>query len=101
MGLIFGTSMGPKGLSLYGYASILTVGALDTFCKSKINSGRYWFLFFLGLVLTSLINFAAPTILGAFGMPSCTIAFVVGGWIMLVVENAMIANAEARAAKKS
>lgn len=101
MGLIFGTSMGPMGLSLYGYASILTVGALDTFCKSKINSGRYWFLFFLGLVLTSLINFAAPTILGAFGMPSCTIAFVVGGWIMLVVENAMIANAEARAAKKS
>ena len=55
MGLLFGADMGQMGLALYGYSSILTVGALDTFCKSRINSGRYWFLFFLGLVMTSLI----------------------------------------------
>ena len=101
MGLLFGADMGPMGLSLYGYASILTVGALDTFCKSRINSGRYWFLFFLGLVLTSLINFAAPTVLGAFGMPNCTIAFVMAGWIILVVENFMVEQAEKKALKKA
>ena len=26
--------------ALYGYSSILTVGALDTFCKSRINSAH-------------------------------------------------------------
>lgn len=55
----------------------------------------------LGLVLTSLINFAAPTVLGAFGMPSCTIAFVMAGWIMLVVENFMVEQAEKKALKKA
>jgi urea transporter len=101
MGLLFGANMGQMGLALYGYSSILTVGGLDTFCKSKINSGRYWFLFFLGLVLTSLINFAAQTVLGAFGMPSCTIAFVLAGWIILVVEHFMVEQAEKRAQSKA
>lgn len=100
MGLLFGANMGVMGLALFGYSSILTVGALDTFCKSKINSGRYWFLFFLGLVLTSFINFAAPTVLGAFGLPSCTIAFVVAAWIMLVVEHFMVEQAEKKELKK-
>ena len=98
MGLLFGADMGMMGLALYGYSSILTVGALDTFCKSKINSGRYWFLFFLGLVLTSFINFAAPTVLKVFGMPNCTIAFVVAGWIMLVVEHFMVEQSEKKQA---
>lgn len=101
MGLLFGADMGQMGLSLYGYSSLLTVGALDTFGKSKLNSGRYWFLFFLGLVLTSFINFAAQTVIGCFGFPSCTIAFVLAGWIILVVENAMIEQAEKRAALKN
>lgn len=94
MGLLFGADMGQMGLALYGYSSILTVGALDTFCKSRINSGRYWFLFFLGLVMTSLINFGSQTILGAFGFPSCTIAFVLAGWFILIVERVMIEQAE-------
>lgn len=93
--------MGQMGLALYGYSSILTVGALDTFCKSRINSGRYWFLFFLGLVMTSLINFGAQTILGAFGMPSCTIAFVLAGWFHLIVERVMIEQAEKKALNKN
>ncbi len=101
MGLLFGADMGQMGLALYGYSSILTVGALDTFCKSRINSGRYWFLFFLGLVMTSLINFGAQTILGAFGFPSCTIAFVLAGWFILIVERVMIEQAEKKALNKN
>ena len=47
--------------------------------------------------MTSLINFGAPTILGAFGMPSCTIAFVLAGWFILIVERVMIEQAEKKA----
>lgn len=100
MGLLFGADMTPMGLSLYGYSSILTVGALDTFCKSRINSGRYWFLYFLGLVMTSFINFGAQTFLGAFGLPSCTIAFVLAGWFILIVERVMIEQANKRTLSK-
>lgn len=100
-GLICGVSMDTMNYALYSYSAILTVGALDTFCKSRINSGRYWFLYFLGLVLTCLINYAIPTILGTFGLPNCTLAFVVAGWIILIVERAMIENAEKRALNKA
>ena len=34
-------------------------------------------------------------------MPSCTIAFVMAGWIMLVVENFMVEQAEKKALKKA
>jgi urea transporter len=101
MGLLFGADMNANmGLALYGYSSILTVGALDTFCKSKINSGRYWFLYFYGLVMTSLVNFGLHTILGVFGMPNVTFAFVLTGWMMLILERFMIESKEAREAKK-
>ncbi len=99
-GLVFGVNMNLMNYALYGYSAILTVGGLDTFCKSKINSGRYWFLFFLGLVLTCFINYAIPSILGTFGLPNCTLAFVVAGWIILVVEHFMVEQAEKRALNK-
>jgi urea transporter len=100
MGMLFGADMNNMNLALYGYSSILTVGALDTFGKSKINSGRYWFLYFYGLVMTSLVNFGLHTILGVFGMPNVTFAFVLTGWMMLILERFMIESKEAREAKK-
>ena len=51
--------------------------------------------------MTSLINFGAQTILGAFGMPSCTIAFVLAGWFILIVERVMIEQAEKKALNKN
>lgn len=95
-GMLMGVSMDMMHFSLYGYSAILTAGALDTFCKTKFHTGRYWFLYFFGVLLTCLINYAIPTILGTFGLPNCTLAFVVAGWIMLIVERGMIESAEKR-----
>jgi urea transporter len=100
MALLFGANMGNVGWALYSYSAILTAGALDTFGKSKKNSGRYWFLWFFGVISTCLINYAIDGIFGTFGLPNCTFAFVLAGWIMLVVENFMIEQAEKKAAKK-
>lgn len=100
MALLFGANMGTVGWALYSYSAILTVGALDTFGKSKKNSGRYWFLWFFGLISTCLVNYAIDGIFGIFGLPNCTFAFVLCGWIMLVVENFMVEQAEKRALKK-
>lgn len=100
MEMIFGCSMGMMQWALYSYSVILTVGALDTFGKSKKNSGRYWFLWFLGCFGTILINYCIVPVFAVFGLPVCTFAFCLGGWIMLVVENQMVENAEKKAAAK-
>lgn len=100
MALLFGAGMGNVGWALYSYSAILTAGALDTFGKSKKNSGRYWFLWFFGVISTCLINYAIDGIFGIFGLPNCTFAFVLAGWIMLVVENFMVEQSEKRAALK-
>ena len=73
--------------------------SLDTFASSKPNTGRYWFLFFLGLVLTCFLNYAIGNVLGVFGLPNCTLAFVIAGWMILVVEHFMLEQAEKRALK--
>ena len=90
MAFLFGASMGNMGWALYSYSAILTAGALDTFGKSKKNSGRYWFLWFYGVILTCLVNYAIDGVFGIFGLPNCTFAFVLSGWMMLVVEHFMI-----------
>ncbi len=100
MGLLFGADMGQMGLALYGYSSILTVGALDTFCKSRINSGRYWFLFFLGFGYDQPYQLRCTNHLGCLQFPSCTIAFVLAGWFILIVERVMIEQAEKKALNK-
>ena len=98
-GLIFSVNMGQMNYALYGYSAILTIGGLDTFASSKPNTGRYWFLFFLGLVLTCFLNYAIGNVLGVFGLPNCTLAFVIAGWMILVVEHFMLEQAEKRALK--
>ncbi len=100
MALLFGAGMGNIGWALYSYSAILTAGALDTFGKSKKNSGRYWFLWFFGVICTCLVNYAIDGVFGVFGLPNCTFAFVLVGWIMLVVENFMVEQSEKRAALK-
>lgn len=102
MGMIFGANDGTMmHYALYGYSVILTVGALDTFSATKKNSGRYWFLWFLGCFGTIMINYAIVPLFGIAGLPVCTFAFCLGGWIMLVVDHQMQENAEKRAAKKA
>lgn len=101
MGLLFGIDMGQMLYALCGYSAILTAGALDTFGVSKRNGGRYWFLWFFGVISTCLINYAIYPIFSTFGLPNCTFAFVLAGWIMLVVEHFMVEQAEKRAAAKA
>lgn len=100
-GMVFGGNMDTMmHYSLYGYSALLTVGALDTFCKTKINSGRYWFLFCLSISVTCLVNYAIGTVLGTFGLPNCTLAFVITGWIVLIVDRQMCENKEKRLRKE-
>lgn len=98
MGFVFGADMGMMNYALYGYSALLTIGALDTFGKSKLNGGRYWFLFFLGLVVTCLLNYAITPVLSTFGLPNMTLAFVLTGWFILIVERFMIECSEKRKA---
>ncbi len=100
-GFVCGVDMTLLSAGLYSYSAILVVGGLDTFCKTKINSGRYWFLFFLSLTFCVLINMAIPTILTPFALPNCTLAFVVSGWIILLIDQFMCDQAEKRALKNN
>ena len=101
MAFLFGANIGTMGWALYSYSAILTAGALDTFGKSKKNSGRYWFLWFYGVISTCLVNYAIDGVFGIFGLPNCTFAFVLCGWMMLVVENFMVEQEEKRKALKT
>ena len=99
-GMVFSADMGMMHYALYGYPCLLTVGALDTFGKTKINSGRYWFLFFLACLFTCMLNYQTTSMCAIFGVPGCTIAFVLGGWLILIVDRCMYEFAEKRGKTK-
>ncbi len=100
VGMLLSVSMGQMHYALFGYSALLAVGALDTFGKTKKNSGRYWFLWFFACFHCILFNYAITAFFGTFGLPNVTFAFVLTGWVTLIVERFMIEQAEKRQAAR-
>lgn len=86
LGLIFKVNTNTLNMGLYTYNAILVLMGMETFSKNKENSTKYTLLVLLGLICVGLVDYAAPTVLGVFALPTLTFPFVLVTWGLLYFE---------------
>ena len=88
MGMIFKVDINVLNLGLYTYNAILVYMGLETFSTNNKNKDyvKFGALVVLGVVSSCLTDYAAPTVLAVFGLPSLTFPFVLVTWATLYFE---------------
>lgn len=92
LGYVFKVDFNTLSLGLISYNSILTFMGIETFSVSE--GIKKYGLIILGIIYTVLIDMAAPTVLGVFGLPSLTFPFVLVTWIILYLEKQLPFNTD-------
>ena len=86
LGLLFKVDYVVLNLGLYTYNSILVLMGLETFSTSKKNPVKYALIVALGILTAVLVDYATPSVLGVFALPSLTFPFVLTTWGVLYFE---------------